>query len=47
MASDKVTTPRDDVAAWDALLGEALRETGGPLSEEERAWADDVLSRSE
>jgi Arc/MetJ-type ribon-helix-helix transcriptional regulator len=37
----------DDVAGWGALLAEALRETGGPLSEEERAWADEVLSRSE
>jgi hypothetical protein len=25
------------------MLAEALRETGGPLSEEERAWADSVL----
>ena len=33
----------DDVAGWGALLAEALRETGGPLSDEERAWADEVL----
>jgi Arc/MetJ-type ribon-helix-helix transcriptional regulator len=33
----------DDVAGWGALLAEALRETGGALSESERAWADDVL----
>ena len=25
------------------MLAEALRETGGPLTEEERAWADGVL----
>jgi Arc/MetJ-type ribon-helix-helix transcriptional regulator len=37
----------DDVAGWGALLAEALRETGGPLSDEERAWADQVLGRSE
>jgi Arc/MetJ-type ribon-helix-helix transcriptional regulator len=37
----------DDVAGWGALLAEALRETGGPLSDEERAWADEVLGRSE
>ena len=37
----------DDVAGWGALLAEALRETGGPLSEEERTWADEVLGRSE
>lgn len=33
----------DDVAGWGALLAEALRETGGPLTDEERAWADDLL----
>ncbi len=34
----------DDVAGWGQLLAEALRETGGPLSADERAWADQVLS---
>lgn len=33
----------DDVAGWGALLAEALRDTGGPLSNEERAWADTLL----
>lgn len=33
----------DDVAGWGALLAEALRESGGPLSDEERAWADNVM----
>lgn len=33
----------DDVAGWGALLAEALRESGGALSGEERAWADDML----
>jgi Arc/MetJ-type ribon-helix-helix transcriptional regulator len=33
----------DDVAGWGALLAEALRETGGGLSDEERAWADEIL----
>jgi Arc/MetJ-type ribon-helix-helix transcriptional regulator len=33
----------DDVAGWGALLAAALRETGGPLTDEERAWADEVL----
>ena len=28
------------------MLAEALRQTGGPLSDEERAWADDVLGTS-
>ncbi len=45
MASNKLSTIPDDVAEWDALLAEALRETGGPLSEEEHAWADDVLGQ--
>lgn len=38
-----VTVALDDVAGWGAMLAEALRETGGALSDEERAWADDVL----
>lgn len=33
----------DDVTGWGALLAEALRETGGSLTDEERAWADGVL----
>jgi Arc/MetJ-type ribon-helix-helix transcriptional regulator len=33
----------DDVAGWGAMLGRALEQTGGPLTPEERAWADDVL----
>ena len=36
----------DDVAGWGALLAEALRGTGGPLSDDERAWADQVLGGS-
>lgn len=35
-----------DVADWDALLAEALRRTGGPLTRKERLWADVVLGRS-
>jgi hypothetical protein len=34
----------DDVAGWGAVLAEALTATGGPLSDEERAWADSVLA---
>jgi Arc/MetJ-type ribon-helix-helix transcriptional regulator len=33
----------DDVAGWGAMLAEALRNTGGAMSDEERAWADGVL----
>lgn len=33
----------DDVSGWGAMLAEALRETGGPLSDDERAWADGLL----
>lgn len=38
-----VAVALDDVAGWGELLADALRETGGPLSEEERAWADQLL----
>ena len=41
-----VTVALDDVAGWGAMLAEALRQTGGPLSDGERAWADDVLGTS-
>ncbi len=33
----------DDVAGWASMLADALEETGGPLTDDERAWADDVL----
>lgn len=33
----------DDVAGWGAMLARALEETGGPLTETERNWADEVL----
>jgi Arc/MetJ-type ribon-helix-helix transcriptional regulator len=38
-----VAVALDDVAGWGAMLAEALRETCGVLSDEERAWADEVL----
>lgn len=38
-----VAVALDDVAGWGAALAVALTETGGPLSSEERAWADGVL----
>jgi Arc/MetJ-type ribon-helix-helix transcriptional regulator len=33
----------DDVAGWGALLAQALRDTGGPLSRDEKSWADEML----
>jgi hypothetical protein len=36
-------TALDDVAGWGAMLAKALRQTGGDLSDSERAWADDIL----
>lgn len=41
-----VKTSLDDVAGWGAVLAQALEETGGPMTPEERAWADEVLGRS-
>jgi Arc/MetJ-type ribon-helix-helix transcriptional regulator len=41
-----VSVALDDVAGWGAMLAEALRQTGGALSDDERAWADDVLGTS-
>lgn len=38
-----VTSALDETAAWATLLSQALTETGGPLTDEERAWADSVL----
>ena len=33
----------DDVAGWGAALAEALKVSGGPLTAEEKTWADEVL----
>jgi Arc/MetJ-type ribon-helix-helix transcriptional regulator len=33
-----------DVAGWREMLDEALRQTGGPLTDEERAWADTIMT---
>lgn len=38
-----VSVALDDVAGWGAMLAEALATTGGDLTAEERAWADEVL----
>ena len=33
-----------DAAGWKEMLAEALRQTGGPLTQKERAWADGLLT---
>ena len=33
----------DDVTGWGAMLAQALEATGGDMTAEERAWADQVL----
>jgi Arc/MetJ-type ribon-helix-helix transcriptional regulator len=33
----------DDVAGWGSMLAQALDESGGPMSADERAWADAAL----
>ena len=39
-----VSVALDDVAGWGAMLASALRETGGPLTDVERSWADQLLA---
>jgi Arc/MetJ-type ribon-helix-helix transcriptional regulator len=43
---DAVRVALDDVAGWGAMLAEALTQTGGDLTAEERAWADRILGTS-
>jgi Arc/MetJ-type ribon-helix-helix transcriptional regulator len=33
-----------DAAGWRELLDDALEQTGGPLTEKERQWADGILT---
>lgn len=33
-----------DAAGWREMLNDALQQTGGPLTNKERAWADSLLS---
>ena len=33
----------DDVAGWGAMLAQAIEDSGGPISRDEKAWADEVL----
>jgi Arc/MetJ-type ribon-helix-helix transcriptional regulator len=36
-----------DVAGWSEMLQDALRQTGGPLTVKEKAWADSILAPGE
>jgi Arc/MetJ-type ribon-helix-helix transcriptional regulator len=33
-----------DAAGWKEMLAGALQQTGGPVSDKERRWADSILS---
>lgn len=41
-----VSIALDDAAGWRAALQGALEQTGGPLTKEEREWADSLLLAS-
>ena len=34
-----------DAAGWREMLDDALQQTGGPLTNKERSWADAILTR--
>jgi len=38
-----VAVALEDIAGWGAILAEALAQTGGHLTAEERQWADRIL----
>ena len=40
-----IETALDDATGWDRMLNEMLEETGGPMTDAERAWADEALGR--
>jgi hypothetical protein len=39
-----VSVALSDAAGWRELLKDALQQTGGPLTDKERRWADALLS---
>lgn len=43
LVQDAVRTSLDDIAGRGAMLAEALAQTGGDLTPDERAWADRIL----
>jgi Arc/MetJ-type ribon-helix-helix transcriptional regulator len=38
-----VSVSLDDIAGWGAMLAEALAQTGGDLTVDEKVWADRIL----
>jgi Arc/MetJ-type ribon-helix-helix transcriptional regulator len=42
-----VAVALSDAAGWKEMLEDALQQTGGPLTQKERAWADTLLSTRE
>lgn len=38
-----IETALDDSRGWDRMLDQMLEETGGPLTDAERRWADEIL----
>jgi Arc/MetJ-type ribon-helix-helix transcriptional regulator len=43
-ASHAVGVSISDAAGWKEMLDDALQQTGGPLTNKERAWADANLT---
>ena len=41
-----VRTSLEDVTGWGAMLAKALEETGGPMTPDEAAWADQILGHA-
>ena len=42
-----VTVALHDAAGWKELFEDALEQTGGPLTKEERSWANAILTGQE
>jgi Arc/MetJ-type ribon-helix-helix transcriptional regulator len=42
-----VSVALHDAAGWRELLKEAMEQTGGPLTNKERSWADTILAGQE
>lgn len=42
-----VAVALDDAAGWASAMSEALADTGGELSAQERAWADGILGQGQ